>query len=510
MENLVKLATFKFVSFPGTLSLLAMTILSSSLAVADDTGWYAGMNIGQSNASIDSASIGRGLTANGFAGSRIDEDDSSIGYKLFGGYQFNPYLALEGGYFDLGEFGYVATTVPAGTLDGSMKIKGINFDVVGTMPIMNRLSAFARLGANYAQAKDSFAGTGATHVLNANPSKREANFKVGLGIQYDITAALALRADAERYRINDAVGNIGDIDLVSIGLIYRFGGHETNSTAPVSKPIPAPPDRAATPTPERRVSSSSQLVIVPAPVGKERYCSILDIQFDINQDDIQREGKEKFSVVGTFMNKYPDTTALIEGHSDNVGASEQNMKLSQQRAESVVNYLVENAHIARSRLTAVGYGETHPIADNATEEGKRQNRRTGAVIACATDLAGLKVTPARLTMALDMEFDGNKTEVRPQYADDLRKVADFLKENPKVTATVEGHAGYQQSTADLAMDISQRRAQNVVNYLVENFGIARSRLSPEGFGQTRRFSYNTSLEGQQENRRVNIIFNYAK
>ena len=60
------------------------------------------------------------------------------------------------------------------------------------------------------------------------------------------------------------------------------------------------------------------------------------------------------------------------------------------------------------------------------------------------------------------------------------------------------------------MEISQHRAQNVVDYLVDNLGIARSRLSIEGFGRTRRFAYNTSLEGQQENRRVNVIINYPK
>jgi OOP family OmpA-OmpF porin len=75
---------------------------------------------------------------------------------------------------------------------------------------------------------------------------------------------------------------------------------------------------------------------------------------------------------------------------------------------------------------------------------------------------------------------------------------------------VEGHTGNLQASPELVMQISQQRVQNVVNYLVDNFGISRSRLSAEGFGQTRRVAYNTSLEGQQENRRVNIIFNYAK
>ena len=113
-------------------------------------------------------------------------------------------------------------------------------------------------------------------------------------------------------------------------------------------------------------------------------------------------------------------------------------------------------------------------------------------------------------MAMLIEFDRNKADVKPGYRDELRKVADFLKANPSVTATIEGHTANLQATPELALEISRRRAQNVLNYLVDNFGVARSRLSAEGFGQTRRFAYNTSLEGQQENRRVNIIINYPE
>ena len=58
---------------------------------------------------------------------------------------------------------------------------------------------------------------------------------------------------------------------------------------------------------------------MPVATRTEEYCSILDIQFEIDQDDIQREEKERLSVLGTFMDKYPDSTALIEGHTDNVG-----------------------------------------------------------------------------------------------------------------------------------------------------------------------------------------------
>jgi len=264
--------------------------------------------------------------------------------------------------------------------------------------------------------------------------------------------------------------------------------------------------QAATPP---RKAAAPVLVIVPIQAKTEQYCSILDFQFEINQDDIQREEKEKLAVLGTFMTKYPNTTAVIEGHSDDVGSAEDNMRLSQHRAESVVSYLVDGLHIAPSRLKAVGYGETRPVADNSTEEGKRKNRRIDALIACAMDVSGLKVAPARLTMALEMEFDKDKADVKPQYADELRNVADFLKANPNVTATVEGHTA-NMTTEELAMEMSQRRAQNVVNYLVDNLGVSRSQLSTAAFGESRRFAYNTSLEGQQENRRVNIIINYSK
>jgi OOP family OmpA-OmpF porin len=183
------------------------------------------------------------------------------------------------------------------------------------------------------------------------------------------------------------------------------------------------------------------------------------------------------------------------------------MKLSQSRADSVVTYLATHG-IARSRLKAVGYGETRPIADNRTQLGKRMNRRINALIACATDIEGIAPIPDRLTMALELEFDRNSADVRPKDRGELRKVANFLNANPKVTATVEGHTGNLQGTKQTAMEISQRRAQNVMNYLVTEFGVRRSQLAAQGFGQTRRFAYNTSLEGQQENRRVNIILDF--
>jgi OOP family OmpA-OmpF porin len=113
-------------------------------------------------------------------------------------------------------------------------------------------------------------------------------------------------------------------------------------------------------------------------------------------------------------------------------------------------------------------------------------------------------------MALRIDFERNKDEVGPQYHDDLQYVANFLQVNPTVTATVDGHTADAHATAQLAMEISQRREQSVVNYLVDNFGIDRSRLTAQGFGDSRRFAYHTISEGQQANRRVSTIINYPR
>lgn len=490
----------------GTLGLVALAVIVSPAALADDSGWYVGGNYGQSEADIDDERITDALLSAGVTSVSIVDDDSDTGFKLFGGYQFNRSFALEAGYFDLGKFGFVATTTPVGTLTGdTTKIQGANLDLVWTLHFTDRLSAFGRGGATYVETESSYSATGVVLTAPAGGSKEAASYKFGLGLQYDFTERFGLRGEAERYRIDDAVGNKGDIDLFSLGFVYRFFD---GTPAAVPEYAPPPPAKAAAPG----------RVVVPVPVMTSTYCSILDFEFEIDKDEIQREEKEKLAVVGTFMQKYPDTTAVIEGHTDNVGTNEDNMKLSQRRADSVVDYLVNDLHIARSRLTAVGYGESRPIGDEGTSEGKQANRRINAVIACARDFAGLTVNPARTTMALEVEFDPENARIQPESRDGLAQVANFLKANPAVTATVEGHAakfagtgGSQvQISPEQAMDLSNRRAQSVLDYLVNEFGIARSRLSAEGFGQTRRVSYGTTLEGQQENRRVNIIINYPK
>lgn len=490
---------------------LALALLVSPLAFAADgdqpdySHWYVGVNAGTSAATIDDAQITASLLAGGFTTDTFSADESDIGWKLFGGYRFNKFLALEGGLFDLGGFGFTANTTPAGSLTGAGEFDGYNLDLVGFLPFgdTDTWSLFGRIGYASVDGSASFSSTGAVTVLVPQSSATETGMKYGAGLQMDFSPSWGARLEFERYQVGDSLGNDGDVDLLSLGLVYRFGQRRADEPTPVAaaEPVPAP-----------------IFVVVPVAAQTQRYCAVLDYNFEINRDEVQKEDLEKLNVVAIFMRDHPETTAVIQGFSDDVGTYADNMKLSQRRADSVVDYLVDSQRIARSRLSAKGYGESYPIGDNATRDGQRSNRRISAVIACATDLAGLKAAPARMTMALEIEFDPYKSTVLAASRDELRQLADFLKANPTTTAAVEGHAGKflgegadrVQVDSKVAMGVSQQRAAHVVDYLVKEFGIARSRLSSEGFGQTRRVAYGTSLEGQQENRRINVIIAYPK
>lgn len=480
-------------AFRQTLSLSACATLALAVtlpASADDlSGWYIGGSAGQSQANIAKKEIVADLLTAGLVTTSFKKDETDLGFKLLAGYRWNRYFSLEGGYFDLGKFGYNATTNPAGSKKGELEFSGWNLDLVGMAPVSERSALFARIGAHHGEADVTYTDSGAVATLDPRSSKTDTNYKAGVGFQYSVTNALALRLEAERYRMNDAVGNKGDLDLISAGFVYHFIGKQSTASS----------------EPGQR-QSASELVVVPLPAGTEQYCTLLDIEFEIAQEKIERGEQEKLAVVATFLNRYPKTSAVIEGHSDNVGSTARNMELSQGRAESVKEYLIDEHRIERRRLTAIGYGETRPIQSNDTEEGKRANRRIATIIGCATDIAGLEPLPARMTLALHIEFDTDDATVKPMYRDELRKVAGFLKANPRITATMEGHA--DNATPDTAQRISRARAQSIATYLEKEFGVARSRMTVQGYGATRRFAYNTSAEGQQENRRVNIILDY--
>src|SRR4029077_16966835 len=168
---------------------------------------------GPSQADVDKDRIAAELLSQGFATTSMDENERDTGFKVFGGYQFNKYFALESGYYDLGDFGFTAFTVPQGTLHGVLGARGLNLDAVLSMPFTPKCSAFVRAGAAYSEVEGAFEGTGLVNVIEPNSESKEVNYKFGAGLEYMFTPRSGMRLEAERYRIDDSVGNMGDIDL---------------------------------------------------------------------------------------------------------------------------------------------------------------------------------------------------------------------------------------------------------------------------------------------------------
>ena len=347
-------------------TLLVLALLASPLLhaqeVTTNSGMYMGISAGESKAHIDNVRITQDLLGAGLTADSLTEDRRATGYKAFLGFPINPYWAVETGYFDLGRFGFTANTTPSGSLNGTARIKGLNLDLVGTLPITDRWSLLGRVGAAYAQTRDNFSGTGAVSVTNPSPSKRETNYKYGFGTQYAFTPALTLRLEAERYRVNDAVGNRGDVDLISLGLVYRFGGSTPTATKTAMTPYVAPyvappaPAPAAAPVVVAAAPIVEPAPVVPAPKPWVKVKLEADSLFGFDQDTLQADGKQSLDKLIMELQAINVDSIQVTGHTDRLGSKAYNAKLSTRRAEAVQKYLVQVGNIPGNKVTAIGVG----------------------------------------------------------------------------------------------------------------------------------------------------------
>lgn len=106
----------------------------------------------------------------------------------------------------------------------------------------------------------------------------------------------------------------------------------------------------------------------------------LKVNFASNSDVVQAQYFAEIKRVSDFMAQYKDTVVVIEGHTDTTGSASYNKDLSQRRANAVAKVLADEFNVGQSRISAVGYGEEQPIADESTQAGLLANRRVVAKI----------------------------------------------------------------------------------------------------------------------------------
>ena len=100
----------------------------------------------------------------------------------------------------------------------------------------------------------------------------------------------------------------------------------------------------------------------------------LKLLVDFDSAELRPESINELERVVSFMGDVPFATTLVEGHTDSVGSDTYNLNLSERRAKAVFDYLASRG-VDPARMKSIGKGESEPIADNATAEGRQQNRR---------------------------------------------------------------------------------------------------------------------------------------
>lgn len=104
------------------------------------------------------------------------------------------------------------------------------------------------------------------------------------------------------------------------------------------------------------------------------------VYFDTAKYNVNANSQALLDKLAGVLKEYPDTNVLVVGHTDSVGADEMNMTLSKNRAQSVTNYFVQSKGLSSGRFTTNWFGETAPVADNTTAEGRAKNRRVNLAI----------------------------------------------------------------------------------------------------------------------------------
>ena len=117
------------------------------------------------------------------------------------------------------------------------------------------------------------------------------------------------------------------------------------------------------------------------PAGLEKKIIMqLNIDFNVNSVTIRSTHLDQLRQMAELMKTYPNTTAVIEGHTDSRGSAARNLEISQRRAQSIKQYFTNTFGISPERITAEGFGDTRPITSNATPEGRQKNRRVLVIL----------------------------------------------------------------------------------------------------------------------------------
>jgi len=276
---------------------------------------------------------------------------------------------------------------------------------------------------------------------------------IGGGVKYYVTDSIALRGDARQIFVfgQKTVYNWE----YTAGLTFLFGGKATPAAAPVT---PAEPE------PAKAVEPAAPPVVAPVPPPPAAPTASLSI---------------------TPVSITKGESAQLSWTSENTSNCTIQPGIGPVNPSGSMN--VTPAADTPYTLTCKGGGGVTTSAAN--------------IVVTAPKPAAKLCSPT----VLNIKFDTNKSDIKPQYRDELKKVGDFLTEYPKAKGVIEGHTDSAGKKAT-NMRLSQRRADNIRNYLIKTFNIAPERITAKGYGPTKPITSNKTAAGKQKNRRIEANF----
>ena len=293
--------------------------------------------------------------------------DNDLGYVIGIGYDFTSRLSAEFSVMDLNP-----ETKAKRELDQDLwkidVLYGLDFD-------LGRFKPFV------------VSGLGNSNIDGENDSI----WDIGAGLRLPLNERWTWRTSIRNYY---ALGrDFEDQDFgIDTTLVYRFGGSRksmASSNEPPREGIQevvavADADRDGVPDANDLCSDTPRSYAVDkdgCPIAIEEVARVeLLVNFDFDRSEVKEQYLPEIERVARFMEQYPDRVVELEGHTDSRGTDAYNLGLSQRRAEAVMAELVGRFGISPSRVSAKGFGESQPIGNNDSAQGRAENRRVITVV----------------------------------------------------------------------------------------------------------------------------------
>ncbi len=327
--------------------LILMTVPAVSISAEEGFAgrWYGSIGVGLSELEPDPNST-----------VYTNEETRSSGGKLTLGYDWSERFSIEAYYADLGE-ARIGSTVPV-VAGGTIEYK--DYGLSGLYYLYKQYNTRRGLGV-FARA-----GVGKMENRTDLPYKRlnDEHLLFGIGFEYGFSNGLALRSELDQYDT--------DSRLLTLSLLKRFGSKgQREEPRPVAKldTEPGAAELSTLPAP-----SASRTVKKEKEKKKVKLGELGTVYFPSDSADLNQAANNILEEIVAELQRVPDVVIDVEGHTDSRGSDAYNLALSERRIEAVISYLTARG-IARHRLKAKPYGERHPVASNATPQGRQLNRR---------------------------------------------------------------------------------------------------------------------------------------